>query len=532
MGHGKGYFRLSFLRSATTIGGFTALSRILGFVRDICIASMLGASPLADAFFAAFKLPNFFRRLFAEGALNAAFVPLYTRLYASQGMQCAQRTAEEVFSVLLVILIVLVITFEIFMPVFIDAITPGFATTPNRMAATVTFARITFPYILFISLAALIGGVLNSHHRFSATSAAPIILNITMIAGLWLSPTWFKSTGHGLAYSALFAGFLQFLWIYWAAYRMGNGIKLRKPLLTPNVRRLIKAMGPGILAGSVNQINLLSDIVLASFLPTGAISYLYYADRLNQLPLSIIGIALSTALLPLLSKQLQKNHLDAAQETQNRVLEAAFFFTLPAAMALIVLATPIIHVLFKRHAFGETEVIQTAWTLRAFALGLPAYVMSKIFSASFFARHNTRTPAKCSILILVLNVILTLILMVPLKHIGLALATSLTAWINAGILGFLLHQRQFFMGDDRLRSRLVRLVFSALMMGLFLAFVDILWPYGWSKFYQVALLVSLIMLASCFYFFINIFTGALDYQEIKSWLGPTRNIRQTKKKPL
>ncbi|MGI4851661.1 MAG: murein biosynthesis integral membrane protein MurJ [Janthinobacterium lividum] len=523
---------MSFLRSVTTIGGFTALSRILGFARDILIASLLGASPLADAFFAAFKLPNFFRRLFAEGALNAAFVPLYARLYASEGVKSAQRTAEEIFAVLLVILVTLVVIFEIFMPALMDVITPGFKDTPDRMMATITFARITFPYILFISLAALIGGILNSHHRFSATSAAPIVLNVTMIVGLLLSPYCFQSPGHALAYSALLAGLLQFLWIYGAAHRMGSTIILRKPTLTPNVRRLMSAMGPGILAGGVIQINLLSDVILASFLPTGAISYLYYADRLNQLPLSIIGIALSTALLPLLSKQLQQDQLDEAQTTQNRVLEAAFLLTLPAAVALMVFATPIITVLFRRNAFGDIEVIQTAWALRAFSIGLPAYVMSKIFSTSFFARHNTRTPAKSSIVVLILNIGFTLLLMIPFKHVGIALATSITAWINAGILGCLLYKRKLFIVDDRLKHHLIRLVFSAVIMGIFLFLIQMVWPYYWPLIWQGIILLFFIAVASAVYFLINIYTGALNYQEIKLWLLRARNVRQTKKKSL
>ena len=515
---------MSFVKSVTTIGGFTALSRILGFIRDIFIASLLGASPLADAFFAAFKLPNFFRRLFAEGALNSAFVPLYARLYTNEGIKQAQRTAEEIFAVLLVILIILVTIFEIFMPALMDVITPGFKNTPDRMTAVVTFARITFPYILFISLAALIGGILNSHHRFSATSAAPIVLNVTMIVGLLLSPYYFQSPGHALAYSALLAGLLQLLWIYWAAHRMGHRIVLRKPVLTSNVRRLLKAMGPGILAGSVIQINLLSDVILASFLPTGAISYLYYADRLNQLPLSIIGIALSTALLPLLSKQLQQDQLDEAQATQNRVLEAAFLLTLPAAVALIVFAAPIITVLFKRNAFGDVEVIQTAWALRAFSLGLPAYVMSKIFATSFFARYNTRTPAKSSVLVLILNIVFTLILMIPFKHVGIALATSITAWINAGILGFLLYRIKLFIVDVRLKHHLIRLILSAFLMGLFLTFISTLWPYNWPLVWQGVMLIFCIMCAGVFYFLINIYTGAFNYQEIKRNVFKTRNI--------
>ncbi len=518
---------LKLIKSISTIGFFTALSRVLGFIRDILIASLLGASPLADAFFAAFKLPNFFRRLFAEGVLSSAFVPLYARLYASEGLARAQRAAEEVFAVLLIILIILVMVFEIFMPTLMKVIAPGFSATPERLEMAVVFARTTFPYILFISLAALISGVLNSHGKFSAASSAPMLLNITMILGLLSSKSYFPSAGHALSFSALVAGILQFLWVFWASHRAAFALRFRKPRLTPLVRKLFRSMIPGAIGAGVVQINLLFDIVIASFLPTGAISYLYYADRLNQLPLSIIGIALSTALLPVLSSHLQQNLHEKAHHTQNRVLEMALILTLPAAVALMTFSEPIMTALFERDAFHHRDVIETARTLTAFASGLPAYVLIKIFSTTFFANYDMRTPAQVGGAALVLNVILNLLLMGPLRHVGIALATAISAWLNAAVLAFFLRKRRQLILDQRFKSRFPRIIFSSLVLGCFLSGIQFYWSYDTPHLLQASILAATIFLGLMMYFLTSLMAGAIVYDDIGSVLKRKRKTSQT-----
>lgn len=518
---------MKLIKSISTIGFFTALSRVLGFVRDILIAALLGASPMADAFFAAFKLPNFFRRLFAEGVLSSAFVPLYARLYTSEGLAKAQRAAEEVFAVLLVILILLVTIFEIFMPTLMQIIAPGFRATPERMEITVIFARTTFPYILFISLAALVSGVLNSHGKFSAASSAPMLLNITMILGLLSSQSCFASAGHALSFSALVAGILQFLWVFWASHRAALALRFRKPRLTPLVRKLFRSMIPAVIGAGVVQINLLLDIVIASFLPTGAISYLYYADRLNQLPLSIIGIALSTALLPVLSSHFQQNLYEKAHYTQNRVLEMALILTFPASVALIAFSEPIMTALFERDAFHHKDVIETARTLTAFASGLPAYVLIKILSTSFFANYDMRTPAQVGIAALVLNVILNLSLMGPFRHVGIALATSISAWLNAVVLAFLLRNRGQLILDQRFKKRFPRIIFSSLILGFFLISIQLHWPYDTHHLFQTSILAATIFLGLTMYFLTSLLVGAVVYEDIRRILNRERKTRQT-----
>lgn len=511
----------------STIGLFIALSRILGFVRDILIAALLGASPLADAFFAAFKLPNFFRRLFAEGVLNAAFVPLYARLYASKGLEKAQRAAEEVFAMLLLALVFLVAVFEVFMPQLIHIVAPGFKATPERMEITITFARITFPYILFISLAALIGGVLNSHGKFSAASSAPIFLNIIMILSLVSSASCFETPGHALSFGALIAGICQFLWVFWATHRAGIALRLRMPRRTPVVHNLFKAIVPAAFGAGVVQINLLSDMMIASFLPTGALSYLYYADRLNQLPLSLIGVALSTALLPILSSHLQQNLDEKAQYIQNRGLEIALMLTLPASMALMVFSEPVMTVLFERNAFQHKNVIETAKTLSAFASGLPAYVFIKILSTSFFARYDMGTPAKVGIVAFALNLMLNFLLMGPFKHVGIAMATSMSAWVHAAILAFFLKRRGQLVLDHRFKNRFPRIVLSSLMMGIFLIIIQLYCPYnGTHIVLQASILSSVILGGLMIYLLTSLLTGAVAWEDLKGIIKSARETKQ------
>jgi putative peptidoglycan lipid II flippase len=457
---------MALLRSAATVASWTLMSRVFGFIRDIMTAAILGVGPVADAFFVAQRLPNLFRSLFAEGAFSAAFVPLASGELAKGGTEAARRFAEEAFAVLLAVLLVFVILGEIFMPVAMHAIAPGFAAEPAKFALVVTLTRITFPYLLFISLVALQGGLLNSLDRFAAAAATPVLLNLFLIAGLLTMAHFGSNDGRLLAWTLTFAGVAQFLWLAISCAQAGVLIRPRWPRLTPLVRRTLAVMGPAVLGAGVTQINLLISTALASLLPGGSVSYLYYADRLNQLPLGVVGIAVATAILPPLSRQVHNGDFAGAVATQNRGIELAVLLTLPAAIGLAILAQPILAVLFERGAFGAEATAATAAALSAYAVGLPAFVLVKVLAPAFFARQNTRTPVKVAVAALAVNLGLTLILMQFLAHVGVAIALSAAGWMQALTLIVLLTRRGYFRFDRRARLNLPRIAAAALAMGI------------------------------------------------------------------
>lgn len=453
------------LRSIVTIGGLTMVSRVLGFIRDMLIAAVIGAGPVADAFFVAFRLPNLFRALFAEGAFSAAFVPLFARKVEAEGEGQAVAFAEQALSVLLCALLLFLILFEIAMPLFIYVIAPGFADQPEQVTLAVELARITFPYLLFISLVSLMGGVLNSLGRFAAAAATPILLNLAMIGAALALVPFTPTAGHALAWGVAGAGAVQFLWLFYFCGREGLWLRLPRPRLTPEVRLLVRRALPVALGAGIYQVNLTINTALASWLPPGSVSYLFYADRVNQLPLGVVGIAVSTALLPLLARQLRAGHARAAMHSQNRALEFTLLLTLPAATGLIVLAQPVMSVLFERGAFGPAEAEATAMALAAYASGLPAYVLIKALTPGYFAREDTRTPVKVAGVCAVINVGLNLILMWPFSYVGIAVSTAIAFWVNAGALAVILWQRGHLAIDERLRARLPRVIAATAIMG-------------------------------------------------------------------
>ena len=441
---------MNFLRSTATIGGFTLISRILGFVRDILIAAILGAGPVADAFFVAFKLPNLFRRLFAEGAFSAAFVPLFSGLLESEGREEARAFAAQALAVLFWALLAFVAVIEMAMPLVMIGFAPGFVADPAKFDLAVLLTRITFPYLLFISLVSLMAGVLNSLGRFWAAAATPIVLNLCLIGALLGLARVLETPAHALAWGVAGAGLAQFAWLLAHLRRAGMRLGFRRPRLTPKVRLLVRRIIPVAVGAGIYQINLLIDTIIASFLPAGSISYLFYADRVNQLPLGVVGVAVGTALLPMLSRPVEGAN--------------------PAAAALMVIAEPVIGVLFERGQFALPQVQATAAALAVYATGLPAYVLVKTLTPGFFARQDTATPVKVAAVCMATNLILNLLLMGPLLHVGIALATSLSAWLNAGLLAWILRRRGFLVPDRRLLHRLPRMVAaSAGMAALLLA---------------------------------------------------------------
>jgi putative peptidoglycan lipid II flippase len=455
---------MNLIRAITTVGGYTLLSRLTGFARDILIARYLGAGMVSDAFFVAFRFPNLFRRLFAEGAFAAAFVPLYSGTLETDGKDAARRFANQAATILTLLLLVFVAGMEVIMPWAMVILAPGFEAVPGKMALATELSRIAFPYLLFISLVSLQSGVLNSLGLFAAAAAAPVLLNLTLIAALLgFADTW-ETPGHALAWGVTAAGLLQFLWLVHHCRKAGASLHPVRPKATDRVKLLGKRILPVVFGSSLYQINLLVGTILASMVSDGAVSYLYYADRVTQLPLGVVGVAVGTALLPLLSRQIKANSMEAARWSQNRALEFALLLTLPAGGALMVIAGPVISVLFERGAFTAQDVSATAAAMMAFASGLPAYVLIKVFSPAFYAREDTATPVKIAAVSMVANMALNLALMWSLGHLGIAIGAAASSWLNALLLGWVLHRRDQLNLDARLLERLPRILAATLAM--------------------------------------------------------------------
>jgi putative peptidoglycan lipid II flippase len=514
---------MALLRSVATVGGYTMASRVLGFIRDVLTAAYLGAGPVADAFFVAQRLPNLFRALFAEGAFSAAFVPIFSGMIATEGKPAAKRFAEDAIAVLLSALFVFVVICEVAAPWLIDVLAPGFSAYPEKYALTVALTRITFPYLLLISLVSLQGGVLNSVERFAATAATPMLLNLFLIGALLMVR---PVSGQALAWAVTASGFAQFLWLMVSCHRAGLALALPLPRFTPEIRRLVRLMVPGIFGAGVTQLNLVVSTAVASLLPTGAVSYLYYADRLNQLPLAVVGIAVGTAILPSLSRQVRGGDDAGARYTQNRGLELAFLLTLPAAVGLGVAAGPIMEVLFERGAFGTVAARATAAALAAYSAGLPAFVLIKVMTPGFFARHDTATPVKVAFIAMAVNLALTLLLGVasPLRHVGVALALSVAGWVNALLLMFLLHRRGHFILDHRSRRVLPRVFAAALGMGVVIWAIEarLGFLFAGGQTMRLLALAFLIGTGLLCYAALALLLGVVDWGEIRHRAGLTR----------
>lgn len=513
---------MALFRAIATVGIWTMGSRILGFVRDVLIANVLGAGLLSDAFFIAFRFPNLFRRLFGEGAMNAAFVPLYSkRLEGNAAGAEARAFGGAVASVLATAMIVLLVVALGAMPWIMRVVAPGFADNPEKFALTVELARITFPYLLFMTLSALFAGMLNANGRFGAAAAAPILLNLVLISALCLVHFGILDLpGHALAYGVALAGALQFAALAFACHRAGIMVRLPRPRLSPGVRRLFVLMAPGVLGAGVIQINVVVGDILASLLAEGSVSFLYYADRVNQLPLGVIGVAVGIALLPTLSRQLQEGREAEAADSLNRALEIGLLITLPAAAALAVIPSEIVSVLFQRGAFDAGDTAATAGALSAFAIGLPAFVLTKALSPGFFAREDTKTPVKIAIVVMVLNLLLALALMGPLAHVGIALASAVTGWINVLALAAILSRRGHFTADTRLRRRLPRMLLAAGAMGLCLwgaAGALEPWVQG-PLIHRIGALTLLVAGGIAVYFAACQLSGAADWREVRGQL--------------
>ena len=560
---------MSLLRSMATVSGFTALSRILGFIRDILMGYFLGSSHAADAFFAAFKFPNIFRRIFGEGAFNSAFVPLFSRELTSKGRKEAMHFASQTFSILALVLLIITIIAIPLMSWITMVHAPGFNAVktfrgdsnnnevsfdikikgskaiyfvienggnaeiknitlvknnndtenlvdqsdwlsekgklikkyslskdknftrlkgnaliknskegntnlsiyrnhPDTFNLTVTLSKITFIYLLCMALVAHMSGVLNTIKIFGMPAAAPVLLNMTFLAGFLISSIFWGLKGdpvkyaHVAAWCVFVAGFLQLGALYFTCFRKGLRIKLCKPKISPQIKRLFILMGPGVLAAGIQQINLLVGSIIASF-REGAISYLYYSERVYQLPLGVIGIGLGVILLPEVTKRLRNGDQIGAITSMNRGIELAMLLTIPASIALIVIPYPIISTLFQHGAFTAEDANLTALSLAGFAIGIPGYVLVRVLQPGYFARENTKTPMLIAGVTVIVNIVFSIILFDSLGHIGIAIATSIAAWVNVALLLFGL--RNFWKPDARLKSRMPKIFIASIVMG-------------------------------------------------------------------
>lgn len=461
-------------RAFATVGGLTLVSRVLGFLRDIAFAWGFGAGMVADAFAVAFRFPNLFRRLFGEGAFNSAFVPLFAKELEGNGPDSARRFAEEALAGLAAVLMALTIVAIVTMPWLMYLLAPGFSATPEKFDLAVLMTQITFPYLICMSLVALFSGVLNTFGKFVESSAVSILLNATLLAGIFVSYGlgYLDSPEGGIvqAIAVFVAGVLQLWLLIDGLRRNAFSLRLRRPRMTEGMRRLVRLGIPGVIAGGVTQLNIMIGTIIASLQP-GAVSQLFYADRLYELPLAIVGIAVGVVLLPDVSRQLRAGNEAGALDSQNRALEFAMLLTVPAAVALAVVPGEIVQVLFERGAFTAADTANTAAVLSVFALGLPAFVLIKVLQPAYFAREDTKTPMRYAVISLTANTLGSIALFFLfrrlgwLPHLGIAVATTLGGWLNAGLLWTTLARRGHFSLDRRMARAFVMIVLASAAMG-------------------------------------------------------------------
>jgi putative peptidoglycan lipid II flippase len=484
-----------------TVGGFTLLSRITGFARDIVLAAVLGAGPIADAFFVALRLPNHFRAIFAEGAFNAAFVPAYARIREQGGAERSGLFADRVFTLLMLSQVVLLAIALAFTPWVIGLLAPGFAEDPARFALAVDLTRITFPYLLLISVVTLYGGILNAIGRFASAAAAPILFNLSIMAALALA--WlFPSAGHAAAWGVLIAGFFEVLLLAADVTRQGARPAFRWPRLDEELTLFLKRFGPATLGSAGTQVALFADTIIASFLTTGALSALYYADRLNQLPIGVIGIAVGTVLLPEMSKRLAAGDEAGAHHSQNRAVELTLLLSVPCVVAFLMVPELIMRALFTRGAFTTADAQAAAATLAAYALGLLPFVLLRNASITFLSRGDTVTPVKALAVSVAINVALKVALMGPLAQVGLALATAVGAWVNLSLLVWFAARQRLIVLDARLVRAIWRLAVAAIVLAivLWLAQAPVAALFSqWTRLRYEAMLATLGVLGACAY---------------------------------
>ena len=504
---------MNLIKSTGTFSFFTIISRLLGYVRDILIAVFLGAGPLADAFFVAFRIPNTFRRLFSEGTFNAAFVPSYSSVLDNK--KESQKFANNIFTLLTIGLFFLVLVIEVMMPIFVFLIAPGFEGDYQKMELAITLTRITFPFLLFISLASFFSAILNSHNKFAVASAIPIILNILLIGVLLFGKILNDQLVYYLSYAVTISGLLQLIFLYFFVKKYFSPKINLSFKIDNNVKLFFKKLLPSIFSSGVTQINILVGTIFASF-QASAVSYLYYADRIYQINLAIAGIAIGTVILPQLSKHVQSNKKDKINLIQNKALELSLFLSIPAALALLIASEEIISSLFGYGSFNELSVINSAKALFYFAIGLPAFSLIKVFSAFFFARHNTKVPFYISLISVLLNVFISVVFFKEVGFIIIPIATTISSWFNAILLFIFLKMKNLFSFNLVFLNRFVKILLASVLMGIFFRYVihffndNLLYEASFKAIYLIGAVVSGLI----FYLLIAILIKAFKKSDI------------------
>ena len=506
---------MNLIKSTGTFGFYTIISRLLGYLRDILIAIFLGASSLADVFFVAFRIPNTFRRLFAEGTFNAAFVPSYTS-ELSKSKTKANKFADQIFNLLFLGLLILVLVIELFMPIFISLIAPGFVGDVKKIELAITLTRITFPFLMFVCLASFFSAILNSHNKFAAASAAPIILNLVLIGILSFSKIIDDKLVYYLSYGVSIAGLLQIIFLYKFVrnfYLVKFDLRFK---ITKQVNFFFKKLLPSIFSSGVTQINILIGTIIASF-QAGAVSYLYYADRIYQINLAIAGIAIGTVILPKLSSYIAQKKLKDVDLIQNKSLELSLFLSLPAMAGLLIASEEIVSSLFGYGSFNKEGVENSAKALFYFALGLPAFSLIKILSNFVFARDNTKIPFYFSLISVIINASISIYYFRDFGFIIIPIATSISSWINALLLYYYLSHKKFFKVSLSLIFQFFKISFSVLLMALFLFssinFFSVQLEYDSN--FKVVYLLLLVISSAIIYFAISLLTKAFKLSDIK-----------------
>ena len=504
---------MNLIKSTGTFSFFTIVSRLLGYVRDILIAVFLGAGPLADAFFVAFRIPNTFRRLFSEGTFNAAFVPSYSSLLNNK--KESQKFANNILNLLIVGLFFLVLIIEILMPLFIFLIAPGFDGDYQKMELAISLTRITFPFLMFISLASFFSAILNSHNKFAIASAAPIILNILLIGVLLFGKILNDQLIYYLSYGVTLSGILQFIFLYLFVKKYFSPKFKLHIKIDSKVKIFFKKLLPSIFSSGVTQINILVGTSIASF-QTSAVSYLYYADRIYQINLAIAGIAIGTVILPQLSRHVKNNKKEKINLIQNKALELSLFLSLPAAIALLIASEEIISSLFGYGSFDEESAKNSGKALFYFAIGLPAFSLIKVFSTFFFARHNTKIPFFISLTSVLLNVFISIIFFKEVGFLIIPIATTISSWVNAVLLLLFLKINSLFTFNLFFIVKFIKILIASILMGIFFNYIiyffndELIYQASFKAFY----LVGTIILGLIFYLLIAILIKAFKRSDI------------------
>ena len=504
---------MNLIKSTSTFSFFTIISRLLGYIRDILIAVFLGAGPLADAFFVAFRIPNTFRRLFSEGTFNAAFVPSYSSLLDNK--KISQKFANNIFNLLIIGLFFLVLVIEVMMPLFVFSIAPGFEEDYQKMELAITLTRITFPFLLFISLASFFSAILNTNNKFAIASATPIILNILLIGVLLFGKILNDELVYYLSYAVTVSGVLQFVFLYFFTKKYFVP-KIKFSFKIDNkVKVFFKKLLPSIFSSGVTQINILIGTIIASF-QASAVSYLYYADRIYQINLAIAGIAIGTVILPQLSKFVKNRNNEKINLIQNKALELSLFLSIPASAALMIASEEIISSLFGYGSFDELSVKNSAKALFYFAIGLPAFSLIKVFSAFFFARHNTKIPFYISLISVLLNVFISVIFFKEVGFLIIPIATSISSWFNAILLFIFLKIENLFSFNLVFIDRFIKILLASVLMTIFFNYIiyffneRLMYQESFKAFYLVGIIVSALM----FYLLIAILIKAFKRSDI------------------